>query len=148
MRVPQKILVPIDFSERSHEGVRYATLLARPLGASLVLMSCVAGQERPALEDLARRERLDLAAMTRLQLDVLANRLAPDLETLAVADFHDDVAAGILAVADAERADLIVIASHGRSRIKRMVLGSVARSVVTKAHLPVTIVPVWDPAAS
>ncbi len=144
MRAPHKILVPIDFSERSLEGIRYAALLARPVGASLVLMSSIGGIE-PAEDDPgASQARIELGINARQELERLAQTLAPDIDSTMVADFHDDVAAGILAVADAEHADLIVIASHGRSKLKKFVLGSVAQDVIARAHLPVTVVPVWQ----
>ncbi|HLF70653.1 MAG TPA: universal stress protein, partial [Dehalococcoidia bacterium] len=46
----------------------------------------------------------------------------------------------IIAAAKEWRADLIVIASHGRSGLGRLVLGSVAQAVVHEAHCPVLIV--------
>lgn len=144
MRAPQTILVPIDFSERSLEGLRYAALIARPTGASLVLMSSVGGNEPAGDVPSAEQARIELGINARLELERLADRLAADIDTMVVADFHDDVATGILAVADAEKADLIVIASHGRSKLKKFVLGSVAQDVIARAHLPVTVVPVWQ----
>jgi nucleotide-binding universal stress UspA family protein len=45
----------------------------------------------------------------------------------------------IVALAQEESADLIVIGTHGRTGVKHLVMGSVARSVLKEAHLPVLI---------
>ncbi len=142
MRAPQRILVPTDFSERSFEGIRYAGLLARPAGASLVLMSTATGPERHAFDRYVAAEQMAIEDGIRLQLEVQAERLVPDLDVTTVVDFHDDAAAGVLEVAAAEAVDLIVIASHGRSGMSRWLLGSVAAKVVSGADVPVVVVPV------
>jgi nucleotide-binding universal stress UspA family protein len=54
------------------------------------------------------------------------------------ADIH--AADAILDVADCQDVDLIVIATHGRSRLRRLFIGSVADKVLRAAHVPVLLV--------
>jgi nucleotide-binding universal stress UspA family protein len=49
------------------------------------------------------------------------------------------VAAGIVQTAEAEGADLIVLGSHGRSGIARLMLGSVSTKVVAESKVPVLV---------
>jgi nucleotide-binding universal stress UspA family protein len=58
-----------------------------------------------------------------------------------LATFADFPADGILAAAEIEKVDLIVIASHGRAGMRRWLLGSVAEKLVRAADVPVVIVP-------
>lgn len=68
----------------------------------------------------------------------------PGLATEIRFAFDDFPADGILAVAEAEGVDLIVVASHGRSGMTRWLLGSVAEKVARAAEVPVVIVPARD----
>ena len=51
-----------------------------------------------------------------------------------------DVADGIVAAADAEGADLIVVGTHGRAGVERSILGSVSDQVIRRSHCPVMVV--------
>lgn len=51
----------------------------------------------------------------------------------------DDIAQGLIDTADKHASDLIVMASHGRKGIKRLLLGSETTSVLTHAKLPVLV---------
>ncbi len=53
----------------------------------------------------------------------------------------DSVAHGILAAADRVGADMIVMGTHGRTGLSRLVLGSVAEAVLRRAAVPVLVVP-------
>jgi nucleotide-binding universal stress UspA family protein len=87
---------------------------------------------------------VEAADASRKQHDELAREMAASLETAglaAEADRRDgDAATEILAAANASKADLIVMGTHGRTGLKRLVLGSVARNVLQHAACSVLIV--------
>ncbi len=132
------ILHPTDFSEACHHAFQMAQGLARDYSARLILLNIL---EPPVYfaelgTNLSPREEHHRPAVERIQ--TLAEALAPlrveamVLEGLAGAE--------ILRVAREEHADLIVIGSHGRTGLGRVLMGSVAEDVARKAACPVLIV--------
>jgi len=87
---------------------------------------------------------VEAADASRKQHDELARAMAAQLQAsgfTAEADRRDgDAASEILAAASAWKADLIVMGTHGRSGLKRLVLGSVARNVLHHAGCSVIVV--------
>ncbi|MDP2309859.1 MAG: universal stress protein [Pseudomonadota bacterium] len=140
------ILVPVDFSTCSLLVTRQAAGLAARLGARVVVMHvselpgdlAQGAHVRPDGVDRTAAEYLTADARERLALFVSAAR-----EVGAAAEIEvriGPVVPTILAAADALAADLIVIGTHGRTGLARMVLGSVAEGVAHKAHVPVMLV--------
>jgi nucleotide-binding universal stress UspA family protein len=76
---------------------------------------------------------------TLAALDELAHEAFADLEVETEVAIADTAAATIVSHAEAERADLIVVGTHGRSGVRRALMGSVAESVVRAAHIPVLV---------
>jgi nucleotide-binding universal stress UspA family protein len=143
----QKILVTTDFSEESHVGVRYAVALAEKLRAAVVLLHVVEPHFRiPGLENVAlAREDSKVTAVARVQLQGLAERETKgDLRLTSGVrignPFHE-----ITTAAGERAADLIVIATHGYTGAKRVLLGSTAERVVRHAPCPVLTVPTPPP---
>ncbi len=95
---------------------------------------------------------IDAANASRKQHDVLASELTAQLQRegfTAEADQRDgDPASEILAAATESKADLIVVGTHGRTGLKRLVLGSVARNVLQHARCSVLIVRNGSPSPS
>ncbi len=137
MTVIRTVLHPTDFSESSEAAFQFACALARDHGARVVVLHVgpppVTGSEAV---DYRRPggEADDLLA--RLREIRPADRDVPVDYRLEVGDPADTV----LRVAAEERADLIVIGTHGRSGLRRAVLGSVAEAVCRKAACPVATV--------
>ncbi len=144
-----RIIVPIDFSEPSANALNAAAELAEKFQAELCLVHVV-----PALlyaEYLAAYQPatpvIDFSKMNDGALREAEIRLGPLVEELtqrglkarAVAR-SGDVAQEILDFAGLESADLIVIATHGHSGIKRFVLGSVTERLIRHAACPVFVV--------
>ena len=139
----REILATTDFSDESRAGVRYAVALAEKLNAAVALLHVVeppsrlAGMEAVALV----REDSEVAELARVQLKTLAEResqgdlrLTPSVRTGK--PFHE-----ITTAARERGADLIVIATHGYTGAKRVLLGSTAERVVRHAPCPVLTVP-------
>jgi universal stress protein A len=135
--LPKHILVPIDFSPDAEEALDYACELAAALGAVIHLVSALG-----PIGELPLSQRMidELSVEHRRGLDQLAARrrrqaaFAPPV--VAAADPRDL----ILATAAQIDADLIVMGTHGRRGISRLVLGSVAEDIVRRAPCPVLAV--------
>lgn len=140
-----RIMIPLDTSPVAERVIETATTLARATGAAIVLFSAVmplyvVGQSRePALridEDLLEQDR----AAAALQLERMANalrdrRLAVTVEVTT----HEDPAVAIVRQAARTGADLITMATHGRSGLGRIALGSVGDRVLRTATVPVLL---------
>jgi nucleotide-binding universal stress UspA family protein len=139
---PQVILHPTDFSEPATAALAVARALARDLGARLFILHAAPAEVRAAMlvpippELTDYRENL---AATRLRTD------GPDLKfPVETRISHGYPAEEILRVANEIGCGLIVIGSHGRSGLGRMLMGSVAEAVLRKAGSPVLIVKTPD----
>jgi nucleotide-binding universal stress UspA family protein len=136
------ILVPLDGSARAETILPYVEELARRNQATLILLQVVDPTTSiPDLEGLATEINFEIvqeevkAAMeylTRLQ-KALGDR---DIVSRIFVERGSAVDA-IIAVAERENADLIAMASHGRTGLARVLYGSVAQGVLNRAHQPV-----------
>ncbi len=131
----QKILVPTDFSEDSHRALQVAQSLARDHGATLILAA--AAPLPPPVTDalLPSSEYPGLVAATRRDLDaVAATILDLPVETHVLGG---EPGPAIVAIANDCHADLVVMGTHGRTGLNRMLMGSVAEYVLRNARCPV-----------
>ena len=144
IKPPQKILVPIDLSERSDFGVEYAAMLAVVAEAELLIMTNIDLTERQVLRGLATSEKLSIEEAASAEIHRIVESRAPGTTSSMVVTFRQYAADAILEVALSEEVDMIVIASHGRSGVSRLMLGSVAEQVARAADVSVVIVPVRD----
>jgi nucleotide-binding universal stress UspA family protein len=131
------ILHPTDFWEAADQALELAYALARDHGAKLVL---VAVPQPPAnLPTPVEKEfYLGLTGVARRELKHKAAKLTDvpvDTQVLS-----EPVGPAIVAVARDCQADLIVMATHGRTGVKRLLLGSVAEHVLRHASCPVLTV--------
>jgi nucleotide-binding universal stress UspA family protein len=142
----RSILLPTDFSECANYALSYATSLARSAGASLLCVHVIEPVV-PTVGYTGMAEPLPIADISD-QLEGSAER---ELPKIAEADecaglnveeviAHGDAASEIVRVARERGVDLIVIASHGRTGLGRMLFGSTAESVVRHAPCPVLVV--------
>jgi nucleotide-binding universal stress UspA family protein len=135
--IPTNILVPIDFSPCSEHALDHACALAGKLGARIHVINAI-GTTLPelsvALSDqmIASLRRNNAAALDKL---IAPRRATADFGEVAVVD--DDPRDAILTAARKLRVDLIVIGTHGRRGLSRMLLGSVAEDIVRRAPCPV-----------
>jgi nucleotide-binding universal stress UspA family protein len=141
-----RILVPVDGSKTAARGLREAIRLAKDQQAKLRLIHVVdkmaiigvseAGMDpKPVLARLARGGRMLLNG-ARLH----AKKLGVDAETALYEPLTKRVADAVLREAKKWRADLIVMGTHGRRGVPRLVLGSDAEQVVRLAEVPVLLV--------
>lgn len=144
MNSPQKILVPVDLSKRAERGVEYGAMLASAFESELVVMINVGLPEREMLEDFVAIEHTAIDHAADAALKHLLSEQAPKVRSSVVVKIENDPAEAILAVAEAEGVDMIVMASHGRSGMSRWMLGSIAEKILRSASVPVVVVPARD----
>ncbi len=134
----RKILFPTDFSEGGKHALELATSLARDGRGSLVIIHveeppmAYGGGELYSGIQVPDREALrkSLAAV------VPTDPAVPCIHKLLVGD----PAEAILQVAESDQVDLIVMSTHGRRGLTRLLMGSVAEAVVRRATCPVLTV--------
>ena len=131
------IVHPTDFSESSRFAWHMACALARDHGARLLLAhvkpaSIVVFAEGPMPPDVVDDEELKakLEAMEPTSPHLVVDRYLLD----------GDPARAVVDFAAQHRADMIVVGSHGRTGIPRMVMGSVAELIARRSACPVMIV--------
>lgn len=143
----KKILVATDGSTLSRKAVKCAIGMARTHQAELLVVNVVpryplsyfegavafSAEEIGVIESRWSHEAQDL-------LDGVAERAnAEGVRTRTAAISGDLVAQALLLAAKKHKCDLIVMASHGRKGIKRLLLGSETQHVLTHSALPVLV---------
>jgi nucleotide-binding universal stress UspA family protein len=142
----RQVLFPTDFSGCANYALPYAAAIARATGATIVCVHVVEPIV-PAVGYTGLAEPMPIADIT----DQLEDSAEQELPRLAECEecaglnveeviVHGDPAAEIVRVADERKVDLIVISSHGRTGIGRMIFGSTAEAVVRHARCPVLVV--------
>jgi nucleotide-binding universal stress UspA family protein len=143
----QRILVATDGSTLSKKAVASAIGLAAMTGAELVALKVVArypmsyfegGVAMPATE-IARVEKQWAENGQAIVDAVQKSALAKGVRTKAITVRSDLVSDAIIAAAKKNKCDLIVMASHGRRGVKRLLLGSETQLVLTHSHIPVLV---------
>ena len=135
-----KIVVPTDFSPASDAAVAAAVELAARLGHDIVLLHAFTPPIYPLLDGavIPTAEHVaDLVTQADRQLDALCARYAHKDVTIEPKLVQGAAAEEILRYAEEQRCGLIIMGTHGRSGMRRLVLGSIAEEVVRKATVPV-----------
>ena len=143
MTIARTILVPTDFSEDADHALAYAVNLATQLDATIHLVHAISvpaagvpelgvAYSSMMMESIVKEAQKSLDERTTLYRD----RISLGPVRVEVGDARDviDQVAGTIG------ADLIVMGTHGRRGLRRMLLGSVAETVVRSAPCPVLTV--------
>lgn len=133
-----KILVPVDFTECTEKALQYAAAFARQFDAELTLLHVMELAYVPTSEmgfvadvdsdeDVLRRLRSVQNRLGRgMRCQVLMRKGAPQYE--------------IVETAKALGSDLIILSTHGRTGLERVLLGSTAEKIVRRAGCPLLVV--------
>ena len=141
----RRILVPVDFSSCSREGLQYAVGFAKEVGAKIILLHAtylgyiyssegnatydVRAMQEAARESAERQMRKLVRRMKfgRVKFETVLTSSSPALDICAFAQDHD--------------VDLIIASTHGFTGLKHVLIGSVAEQVVRHASCSVLVVP-------
>jgi universal stress protein A len=151
----KRILCPVDLSRRSLEALKLGVEMAESTGATLYALHVIDNpfdelymtsitQADPALMEVYRQEPLRRARVVNATVEhsqiMLKQFCHPWVERLPRVRYL--IATGnpfekILDAAESHRIDLIVLATHGRTGVRRLLIGNVAEKVVRHAPCPV-----------
>ncbi|NYH14110.1 universal stress protein [Paraburkholderia bryophila] len=143
----KRILVALDGSRAARRALGEAVKIARAAGATIVavyvvvhaarLVETSAGlvDERPTSEEDDEAARAALAQAHRIFRTYHLRGVAREIDA-----YGEDVAAVLARAASGHEADLVVMGTHGRHGMCRVLLGSVAESFVRIANAPVLLV--------
>ena len=139
----QKILVAMDFSEPAERALQYARSLVEKLDAELHLLHVIVPVAVPVLgaptvgyiEDTAVVAQLDETA--RKDMEAMFDASWKSAHRLTITVCVGTPVFEILRYASEQSINLIVLGTLGRTGLSHLILGSVAESIVRKAHCPV-----------
>jgi nucleotide-binding universal stress UspA family protein len=134
-----KILAPTDLSEMSVAALRYAMSALEP-GAELIVYHVICPSEEWLVRHEAVRPMEEILKNRRTVLDHFVNIVLGNPRPGVTVRNEVDLGVPyekIVEKAAAEKADLIIMSTHGLSGLSHMLLGSVTEKVVNKAACPV-----------
>ncbi len=140
----QNILVPFDLSSPSNHAFKVALDIAKKYDSKITLLTCVEGDawrhyyfDARAHNQLLKKQS-KVAKKYMEKLEVMADKVGVDIKlkilksTSAIKD--------ITAFAKSKKMDLIVMSSHGRTGLDKLILGSVANGVIQRTRCPVLLI--------
>jgi nucleotide-binding universal stress UspA family protein len=147
----RRILVPVDFSEASQAALGYACQLADAMGAEVEVLhvwEAPADALAPGLSEmtvLAPEGRTTVAELMRVRATQRLAALVSDASRAGRAKLRartefGDAGDMILKIASSGMHDLVVMGTHGRRGLSRVLMGSVAEKVLRRAPCPVVTV--------
>ena len=145
----KNLLIATDGSELAHKAVTHGLSLAKSLNAAVTFVTATANwsatemaaraAQRAAhpIEDYEKGQA-EWAANVLSRTEEAARKLGVSFTSVHARDTH--AADGIIETAKSKGSDLIVMSSHGRRGVQRLLLGSVASEVLAHSTIPVLII--------
>ena len=144
----KRILCPTDFSDCSRAALEFALELAQRLGASIRLLHVFQLPQYVGFEDGLTMTAASAGVFTDLRKkadeQLRAEQELCSKAGVSIAIEHVDGVPHAEIIRLSASADLVVMGTHGRTGLPRLVLGSVAERVVRLAKCPVLTVPASD----
>lgn len=136
----KKILVPLDGSKRSINGLNEAITIAKPFGAKITGL-CVIPLilPIPVIGSQTSFKTYMTDSAVKFLADAKKIALRNDIEFYGKL-VYGDVSLEIVNFANTNKYDLVVMGSRGRGGLKELFLGSVANSVVHRSQVPVLVI--------
>ena len=148
MFAPKRILVPTDFSNYADNALRQAVDIAKQYHAKVFLLHVIGDHIRQCIEDYCLSDAVVkeierdsmMASLDNLKKEI--NRLSDDSSDVEISSYvkRGVPSEEVLREQEEKDIDLIVMASHGRTGISRILIGSVAEKVMRGAKCPVMLV--------
>lgn len=139
------VLVTTDLSDESFRAFPAASELARAIDGRIVLLYVLPTIDHrptgtPFVSPVPIPTDAELTARAKVDLESARSHFV-DLDVDIQVRSSDDVDEQICDFAREQQVDYIVLATHGRSGLRRIVMGSVAESILRRATVPVLVVP-------
>jgi nucleotide-binding universal stress UspA family protein len=139
----KKILVPLDGSELAKKALDHAEKLAKTFDAKIILFRVVHFMRIYGSPQLVTPLIVD--GKQKEAAEMYLNNLAEEMKTqghkvTAIVRTRQQVAVEIIDFAKESGVDLVMMCTHGHSRITRWALGSVAHKVLTQAEMPILLI--------
>jgi len=140
----REILVPLDFSEHSSLALKLAIRLAEHLGARITLLHAIDIRFVPPTS-AGLYLGSDLMEQVTWDAQQIVNRICTEEKLRMPLQGQTIVRTGvpseiIMAAAEDQKFDLIILATHGRTRLARAFLGGTVESVIRQTPCPVLLV--------
>ena len=138
MQANNTIIVPIDFLSHTDKVVAYAINMAKRLKATLHFLHVVeevsiyGDYMGPTIKHFVPQ----MMELSQKKMDILVKKYNSDELSCQGTVLNGDVVEGICTYAEKNKADMIIIGTHGRKGLEKMWLGSVAERVVKNAPCP------------
>ena len=138
------ILVPFDLSNQSTRAFKTALDIAKKYNSKITLLTCLEGDawhhkfyDARADDELIKKQRK--ATLVHIsKLEILAKKTNITIKSQIIKS--TSVVKDIINYAKSRKFDLIIMGSHGRAGVDKLILGSVANGVTQKASCPVLII--------
>ena len=135
---PERILVPLDGSLLAEGAIQTAAGLARESGAALVLLRAAEAHTLPGADPTDAQ--VAVVREAEEYLTAVAARLGEEgIKGVETSVWYGPPATAIIEAARLQKGDLIVMTTHGRSGLGRLILGSVAESVLRGTTTPILL---------
>lgn len=133
------ILVPLDGSIVAEAALAPAVALAREAAAKLVLLRAAEAHTLPTTDPI--EAQVDVMREAQDYLDAARARVtAAGAADVEVSAWYGPAVEAIVEAARYREADLIVMSSHGRSGVARLIMGSVAERVLRSTRVPILVI--------
>jgi nucleotide-binding universal stress UspA family protein len=147
MSAYRRILAAVDGSNASNKGLREALRLAKEERAQLFIVHVVNEYPAYAMPDAGAYAAVDIASLLRKSGEQILAKAKAAAEkqgvrprAIARETIGGPAADAVVREAKKQRADLIVLGTHGRRGVRRLVLGSDAEQIVRTSPVPVLLV--------
>jgi nucleotide-binding universal stress UspA family protein len=141
-----KILIAVDDSPHSARAVRFVTRMRWPAGSRVIVANVLVPALTPPVAGVESGVPLliEVTEPQRKQAQELVARAEAELREAGIATENrtpsGDPREALIRLVQDERVDLLVVGSHGRTGISKLLLGSVSSHVVTHSHCSVLVV--------
>ena len=141
----QNILIPIDGSETSLSAIQHAVEFSKAFKSKITIVQVMTLDPYIATEYLSNTQGNQLIERAKQfiqdNLNVVQEKFANDGITVETKLLEgENISQTITQAVDDLNIDLVILSSHGRTGLKKLIMGSVAQSLITDLHIPVFVI--------
>lgn len=153
----KRLLVPLDGSRFGSRAVRYAIEIAQHFGAEVILLHVIQSSipisastgimpdiQSPTSTEIAARAAFEAGKQNAARAKQYLSRKVRAMKSQDIQASYQvvvgDPAQSIMEFTENAKIDLVVMTTHGRSGLRRAVMGSVADAVIRESGLPILVV--------